>query len=65
MQRLVLAVLAVAIVSVLVAHIVRSLARGIDDKGGVSALTTGGTMQKVAFFLLLCLIVYVSATGVT
>ena len=63
MQRLALAVLAVAIVAALIALLTRSVARRVEDRGGVSAMTTGGMMQKVAFFLLLCLIIYVSVSG--
>ncbi len=63
MQRLALAVLAVAIVAALIALLTRSVARTVEDRGGVSAMTAGGMMQKVAFFLLLCLIIYVSVSG--
>ena len=63
MHRLAFAVLAVAVAAALVVFLARSAARSVENRGGLSALTTGGTMQKIAFFLLLCLIVYVSVTG--
>lgn len=63
MQRLALAVIAVAIVTAVIALVMRSIARGFENRGGLAAMTTGGTMQKVAFFLLLALILYVSVSG--
>ena len=63
MQRLALAVLAVASATALIALLTRSVVRTVEDRGGVSVMTTGGLMQKVAFFLLLCLIIYVSVSG--
>ncbi len=63
MHRLAIAVIAVAIAISLVALVTRSIARGVENRGGLSAVTTGGTMQKIAFFMLLALIVYVSVSG--
>lgn len=63
MQRLALAIIAVAIVAGMAAVLVRAAARGIERASGSDALTTGDTMQKAAFFLLLCLILYVSLNG--
>lgn len=63
MQRLALALLAVSIAIALIAYVMRDVTRRIEQKGGLSAMTTGGMMQKVAFFMLLCLIVYVSVSG--
>lgn len=63
MQRLVLALLAVSIAITLIAFVMRGVTRRIEQNGGLSALTTGGMMQRVAFFMLLCLIVYVSVRG--
>ena len=62
MQRLVLAVLFLALVIAGIAYIARVAVKTAEAHGGVSALTTGGAMQKAAFFLLLCLIIYVSAS---
>ena len=63
MQRLALAVIAIAIVVAVIALVMRSIAREVENRGGLAELTTGGTMQKVAFFMLLCLIAYVSISG--
>ncbi len=63
MQRLALALLAVSIAIALIAYVTRDVSRWFEQKGGLSAMTTGGMMQKVAFFMLLCLIVYVSVSG--
>ena len=63
MQRLVLAVLFLAIVAGLVALLFRGAKEMADRTGGTAAFTTGGSMQRVAFFLLLCLMIYVSVSG--
>ena len=63
MQRFALAIIAVAIIAGIAAFAVRWAARGIERAGGSAALTTGSSMQKAAFFLLLCLILYVSVNG--
>ena len=63
MQRLALAILVAVIAATAIALLMRSVARTFERSGGVSAITTGGMMQKVAFFLLLCLIIYVSVSG--
>lgn len=65
MPRLALAIIAVAIVIGLAAFLLRSAARAVDKVGTNPAIATGGTMQKAAFFLLLCLIMYVSVSGGT
>ena len=65
MQRLALAVIVVAIVTALAAVLLRGIAGAVENQGGFSRMTTGGTMQKLAFFLLLALIVYVSVSGAT
>jgi hypothetical protein len=65
MQRLALAVI-FAVVAVAVAAVaVRTLrAAWVAVDGGVQGERSGGDiMQKLAFFLLLCLIVYVSVLG--
>ena len=63
MQRFVLALIAAVIVVGLVAVLVKGAARSIERVGESDALTSGGTMQKAAFFLLLCFIMYVSVSG--
>ena len=63
MLRLALAVLAVAIAISMIALVMRGIAREFGASGGLSAVTTGGTMQQVAFFMLLALIVYGSLSG--
>jgi len=63
MQRIALALIAAAIVAGIAALLLKSAARGIARVGGTDALTSGGPMQKAAFFLLLCLILYVSVSG--
>ena len=63
MQRFALALIAAAIVVGITALAVRSAAEAIQRVGGTDAIAKGGTMQKAAFFLLLCLILYVSLSG--
>lgn len=63
MQRFALALIAAVVVAGLVTLAVRSAARSFERAGGTEALTSGGAMQKAAFFLLLCLIMYVSVSG--
>lgn len=63
MQRLALAFIAVAIVIGLTAFLLRGAASAMERLGTHPAIATGGTMQKAAFFLLLCLIMYVSVSG--
>ncbi len=63
MQRFALALIAAAIVAGIAALLIRGAARSVARAGGTDALASGGTMQKAAFFLLLCLILYVSVSG--
>lgn len=63
MQRVALAILVAAILVALSAVLIRAAARAVERVGTDPAIATGGTMQKAAFFLLLCLIMYVSVTG--
>ena len=63
MHRLALAIIFVAVVASLIALLARSVARRLEDRGEASAVATGDNMQKAAFFLLLCLILYVSVGG--
>jgi hypothetical protein len=63
MHRLALALIVAVIVVGLAVVLLRGAARSFERAGGTEVLTTGGTMQKAAFFLLLCLIMYVSVSG--
>lgn len=63
MQRLALAIIAVSIAVAVTALVARGAVRLLERAGASQAIATGSTMQKAAFFLLLCLILYVSVSG--
>ncbi len=63
MQRFALALIAAAVLVGLTVVLLRGAARSFERAGGTTALTSGGAMQKAAFFVLLCLILYVSVSG--
>jgi hypothetical protein len=66
MQRFVLAVLVLAIAFALIIVVLRGIARFFDGEamdGQDGTRSTGGAMQKIAFFLLLILIAYVAMSG--
>lgn len=63
MQRVVLALILAAIAVAIAAVLVRAAARAVERVSTSEAIATGGTMQTLAYFLLLCLILYVSVTG--
>ena len=63
MHRFALAFIVAAIVVGITAVVVKSAAEAVERVGGSDAIAKGGTMQKAAFFLLLCLIMYVSLSG--
>lgn len=63
MQRIVLALIAAAAAIGLAALALRGAARAVERVEASDALSTGSAMQKAAFFLLLCLILYVSFSG--
>ena len=65
MYRLVLAVLAVALVLALLAAAITALRRSLRAETGPGGDAGFGedTMQKLAFFLLVALILYVSVAG--
>ncbi len=63
MHRLALALIVAVIVVGLAAVLLKSAARSVERVAGTDAFSSGGTMQKAAFFLLLCLIMYVSVSG--
>lgn len=63
MQRFVLALIAAALVVGLTTLLLRSAAKRFEEAGGTQNLTSGGAMQKLAFFVLLGVILYVSFAG--
>lgn len=63
MQRLVLAVLFVALAAAAVAFLLRIFFRAAKRAGKADVFETESAMQKIAFFLLLCLMGYVSLSG--
>ncbi len=63
MQRFALALIAAVIVVGLTVTLLRAAARGVERAVESGTVATGSTMQKAAFFLLLCLIFYVSLSG--
>jgi hypothetical protein len=63
MQRVALALIAAAVVVALTAFLVKSAADAVQKVGDSDAIAKGGMMQKAAFFLLLCLVLYVSVSG--
>ena len=63
MYRLAIAVLAVAIAIALVALLLRSAMRWVDPETSGPVMDSGGAMPKIAFFLLLCVMVYAISTG--
>ena len=63
MQRFTLALIAAAVLVGLTVVLLRGAAQAFERAGGTTALTTGGAMQKAAFIVLLCLIMYVSVSG--
>ncbi len=67
MQRLVLAVIFVALAVAAVATTIGVVRRAwsIADSAPGTGRTQGDTMQKLAFFLLIALILYVSVLGGT
>jgi len=65
MPRLVLAILFILIAVALAALMIGAAAKAVHRVGTSPEIATGGSMQKAAFFLLLCLIMYVSVTGGT
>jgi hypothetical protein len=63
MQRLILAILLVALAAAALAFVASRIARAVSPSDGSSPVATRSSMQKIAFFLLLCLIIYVSMSG--
>lgn len=63
MQRFALALIAAVVVVGLATVLLRSAVQSVERIAGTDAFSSGGTMQKAAFFLLLCLIMYVSISG--
>lgn len=63
MQRFVLAALFVAIVIAIGAIVLKGATRVFEGDTAMSSRMSGTPMQKVAFFLLLALMIYVSMSG--
>lgn len=63
MARLVLALLIITIAAVMIAVATKSVARLIEVARGDETADIGNSMQKIAFFVLICLIAYVSLSG--
>lgn len=63
MQRFVLVLIAAAATVGLAALALRGAARAVERVEASDTLSTGSAMQKAAYFLLLCLILYVSFSG--
>ena len=63
MQRLVLALLIIALAAGMVAVAAKSVSRLIEVTRGDGTADIGNSMQKIAFFVLICLIAYVSLSG--
>lgn len=63
MQRLFLAILFLALVAGAVAVLIRWVAQVFEKSGGTELVSTGSAMQRISFFLLLCLMIYVSMSG--
>ena len=63
MQRLVLAVLFVTLATAIVAYLAGRLSRPRESATAPRAVATGDTMQRISFFLLICLMIYVAMNG--
>ena len=63
MQRLVIAVIVVAIVFAIGAALLRGARRVYQDVDGSETRKAGENMQKIAFFLLLALMIYAFGSG--
>jgi hypothetical protein len=63
MQRLVLAVLFIALAAAAVAFAARQVSRLVNGPAVTDAVATGGAMQRISFILLMFLMVYVIMSG--
>ena len=63
MQRLALAVLFVTLAIAVVAYLAGRFSRARDSRAVSDAVSTGDAMQRVSFFLLMCLMIYVTMNG--
>lgn len=64
MQRLVLAVLFVTLATSIVAYLAGRVSGSRAGRAAsTDAATTGDTMQRTSFFLLMCLMIYVFMNG--
>ncbi len=64
MYRLAIAIILVVAVVALVALLLRALLHRVDAEVG-RMTDSGGPMPKIAFFLLLCVMVFAISTGAT
>lgn len=65
MQRLLLVFLLVTLLATAIAYLAGRFSRQSQERGGSDLVTTGGRMQRISFFLLLCLMMYVSVSGLS
>lgn len=63
MQRFVLALVFAAAIAAVVAFVLSRASRAVQQGDLSGAITRRTSMQKVSFFLLICLMVYVSLSG--
>lgn len=63
MARLVIAFLLLVIAASLVAIVLAIVSRAVQRAGDGVSQSPGASLQKISFFLLLCLMVYVSMSG--
>lgn len=63
MQRLVLAVLFVTLAAAIVAYLAGRFSRSRGGRLASDAASTGTAMQRMSFFLLMCLMIYVFMNG--
>ena len=65
MYRLAIAAVVVALAIVLVALLIRRAMEYVDAETRRPVTMNGGVMPKIAFLLLLCVMVYAISTGAT
>lgn len=65
MLRFLLVILVLALAAGAIAIFIRAVVGAFEKSGGTELVSTGSTMQKVSFFLLICLMAYVSMSGMS
>ena len=63
MARLAIAFFLLVIAASLVAIVLAMVSRAVQRAGDGVAKAPGASLQKISFFLLLCLMIYVAASG--